>query len=129
MFETWSKCGDMVIPKLRRLVAAVRPSGHMGFEVDKAGLRPVFSEYFRFPRQSFHLLLNPYHHPSSFGAGTIDHLVASDTVDSISLHRKKQKTGMETWKTMGVMQIAKKCKHINILEKFITFAVHKNKLN
>jgi hypothetical protein len=45
-------------------------SGRVGFVVDIAALGQVFSEYFCFPCQSFHLLHHTHHYPSS-GAGTI----------------------------------------------------------
>jgi hypothetical protein len=44
-------------------------------------------EYLGFSCQAFH----SHHHPSSSGAGTIGHLVASVKVDSVPLHPKKQK--------------------------------------
>jgi hypothetical protein len=44
--------------------------------VKKAALGQVFSEYFGFPCQSFHQLLNTHYHPSS-GAGTIGQKVAT----------------------------------------------------
>jgi hypothetical protein len=36
---------------------------HVGFVVDKAALGQVFSEYFRFPCQSFHRFLHYHNHP------------------------------------------------------------------
>jgi hypothetical protein len=36
---------------------------HVGFVVDKAALEQVFSEYFGFPRQSFHRFLHRHNHP------------------------------------------------------------------
>jgi hypothetical protein len=65
-------------------------SGHVGFVVDKAELGQDFSEYFGFSCQAFHLLLHTHHHLLS-GAGTIDRIVASVIVDSVSLHPKKKK--------------------------------------
>jgi hypothetical protein len=35
----------------------------VGFVVDKAALGQVFSEYFRFPCQSFHQFLHHHNHP------------------------------------------------------------------
>jgi hypothetical protein len=35
----------------------------MGFVVDKAAIGQVFSEYFDFPCQAFHRLLNIHHPP------------------------------------------------------------------
>jgi hypothetical protein len=36
---------------------------HVGFLVDKAALRQVFSEYFGFPCQSVHRFLHYHNHP------------------------------------------------------------------
>jgi hypothetical protein len=36
---------------------------HVGFVVDKAALGQVCSEYFGFPRQSFHRFLHDHNHP------------------------------------------------------------------
>jgi hypothetical protein len=36
----------------------------MGFVVDKAALGQLFSEYFGFPRQSFHQFLHHHNHPA-----------------------------------------------------------------
>jgi hypothetical protein len=51
----------------------VRTQGiHVGFEVDKAALGQVFSEYFSFSCHSFHRLPNSHYHPSSrAGVGQI----------------------------------------------------------
>jgi hypothetical protein len=48
-------------------------SGHVGFMEDKMALEQVFSEYFGFPCQSFHRLLQDRHLLS--GAGTIGQMV------------------------------------------------------
>jgi hypothetical protein len=37
-------------------------SGHVGFMVDTVTLGQIFSDYFSFPCQSFHRLLNDHHH-------------------------------------------------------------------
>jgi hypothetical protein len=47
----------------------------VGFVVNVAALRKVFSEYFFFPCQPFHRLLRAYHQPSS-EAGAIGQIVA-----------------------------------------------------
>jgi hypothetical protein len=36
---------------------------HVGFMVDKAALKQIFSEYFGFPYQSFHRFLHYHNHP------------------------------------------------------------------
>jgi hypothetical protein len=36
-------------------------SGHLGYEVDRAALAQVFSQYFGFPCQAFQRLLHTYH--------------------------------------------------------------------
>jgi hypothetical protein len=43
-------------------------SGDVGFVVDKAALRHVFSEYFGFPSLAFHRLLHTHHHHSKLVA-------------------------------------------------------------
>jgi hypothetical protein len=62
-------------------------SGHVGFVVDKEALGQLFSDYFCFPYQSFHLLLHTHHHPPS-GAGTVGQTVADVQADSVSPHPK-----------------------------------------
>jgi hypothetical protein len=52
-------------------------SGHVSFVVDNVAPRQVFSEYFRFPCQSFHSLLHTHQHPS-LGAGTIGQIVIDE---------------------------------------------------
>jgi hypothetical protein len=70
-------------PYLRWLVAGFPPrrpgfdlrSGHVGFVVDKVAFRQVSFEYFGFPCQfTFRRRLHLHH--LSFGAGTIDQIVA-----------------------------------------------------
>jgi hypothetical protein len=48
---------------LSTAAARVRVRQHVGFVVDKAALRQVFSEYFGFPCQSFHRFLHYHNHP------------------------------------------------------------------
>jgi hypothetical protein len=63
---------------------AVRPSGsetsepgsdNVGFVVDKAAPRQVYSEYFGFPCQAFHQLLHSHHYPSSSGDGKMTSVI------------------------------------------------------
>jgi hypothetical protein len=63
-------------------------SGHMEFVVDKVELSEVFSEYFCFLCQSFHLLLNTHHNPLS-GAGTIGQIVAEVSPNPKKLKKNK----------------------------------------
>jgi hypothetical protein len=72
------------MPQLRQLVASFPPRqprfepgpGHVGFVVDKAALRQVFSKYFGFPCQcTFHQSLHTHH--LSFRAGTIGQTLAA----------------------------------------------------
>jgi hypothetical protein len=48
----------------------------VGFVVDKEALEEVFSKYFCFPCQSFHLLLHAHHHHPSSRTGTTGQMVA-----------------------------------------------------
>jgi hypothetical protein len=87
--------------KLRRPGFEPR-SSHVGFVVDKVGLRQVFSEFFCFPCQfSFHRLLHT--HQLSSGAGTISQLLA-DVLSGLSLTTPQEKTKKGTaaaWKPGG----------------------------
>jgi hypothetical protein len=62
--------------------------------VDKVALVQVFSESFGFSCHTFHRFLHTYRNLSSFGAGTIGHLVTSVIVDSVPLQPKKEKKSL-----------------------------------
>jgi hypothetical protein len=61
-----------------------------GFVVDKAALGQVFCEYFRFPAESFHRLLNIYRHP-----GLVDQIVGSVIVDRFHSTPKGGRNGCD----------------------------------
>jgi hypothetical protein len=64
----------------------------MGFVMDKAALRQVFSEYFGFPCHTFHRLLHAYHYPSS-GTGTAGQIVTK-VENGLNLARTPEKKVM-----------------------------------
>jgi hypothetical protein len=108
----------MAVQNLRQLVARSSPprwpgfeprSGNVEFPVDKEAQGQVSSKYFGFPCQAFHQLLHTRCHPSSSRVGTIGHLVASVTVDSVPLHPKEKKANVHKRFCLELLEMTRYC--------------------